>query len=170
MIIFTAFFAALMVYCVYVSSKRSNEILSSFEGNNYYYGEFNDALEKASFSLKRWLLVYFCAILVFCFFHYHGNFVNEVIFKIISFLSGVMVYLNHRTIENIRNEINIIKHHLEFNVEKEETYESFSYSSNSGGSITIYINNELSEDEKYPEYLTIDNYYLKNPYVFYFIY
>lgn len=91
MIVFTGIFAALMVYCVYVSSKCSNEILSSFEGNNYYYGEFNDALEKASHSLKQWLLVYFCAILVFCFFHYHGNFVNETIFKIISFLSGVMV-------------------------------------------------------------------------------
>ena len=161
MIIFTVFFAALMVYCVYISGEHSNEILKRFEENNYYYREFNNSLEKASCSLKQWLLVYFCAILVFCFFHYHGNFVNEVIFKIISFLSGI---------ENIKNEINSIKHHLEFNVEKEETSENFSYSSNSGGSVTIYLNNELSEDEKYPEYLTIDNYYLKNPYVFYFIY
>lgn len=167
MIIFNGLLAFSLIFCVYYSAKYSDEILATFLEDNYFYDEFNSDLNRATAILKRWLLISFIAILVSCYFHYYKDSTGEIIFKIISFLSVFMVYFNYKVIKNIRNEINIIKNHLTFTNNEEENCESFSYSGNSGEAIIVYLNEEYEEDEMRPIFLTIDNYYLKTPFIFY---
>ena len=122
--------------------------MTSFSEDNYFYNEFNSDLNRATVILKRWLLISFIAILVSCYFHHYKNSTGEIIFKIISFLSVIMVYFNYKVIKNIRNEINIIKNHLTLTNNEEENCESFSYSGNSGEAIIVYLNEKYEEDEE----------------------